>query len=200
MQFTIVYQPQLFPDTLFVVLAQHLAVSEKKVTESIVRLYHQNQLIGINLFAVPQSVTQALPEGMQRTLTHNLSDYLKPILAKDGLDVNAYHSGFVHGEILAIDVHPESELLKVCQVNLASNTIQVVTNSTKLKVQDRIVVAIPGAMLLDGSVLQEGMMIKVLSQGMFCSEKTLGISPATQVGVVVFNQQTKIGSDFYARS
>jgi tRNA-binding EMAP/Myf-like protein len=59
------------------------------------------------------------------------------------------------------------------------------------------VVALPGAMLLDGQVLQEGMMLKVLSQGMFCSEKTLGISPETQVGVYLLDQQLPIGKDFY---
>jgi hypothetical protein len=52
-------------------------------------------------------------------------------------------------------------------------------------------------MLLDGQVLQEGMMLKVLSQGMFCSEKTLGITPETQVGVYLLDLQRPIGKDFY---
>jgi tRNA-binding protein len=200
MHFTVVYQPQLFPKTIFVVIAQHLPVTEKKVNGSIVRLYHHNQLIGINIFEVPESVTQSSHAGIQRNLTLELRDYVRPILRTDGLDVDQYHSGFVYGEIVALDVHPESDHLQVCQVNIAAKIIQVVTNSTKVKVLHHIVVALPGAMLLDGYVIQEGMMNKVLSQGMFCSEKTLGISPETQVGVVIFHPPTKIGSDFYGRS
>jgi tRNA-binding EMAP/Myf-like protein len=40
-------------------------------------------------------------------------------------------------------------------------------------------------------------MLKVLSQGMFCSEKTLGITPETQVGVYLLDPQRPIGKDFY---
>jgi tRNA-binding protein len=200
MHYTVVYQPQLFPKTIFVVIAQHLPVTEKKVSGSIVRLYNHNQLIGINLFDVPDTVTQSSTAGIQRNLTLQIRDYLRPILLSDGLDVDQYHSGFVYGEIVAIDVHPESEHLQVCHVNIASKTIQVVTNSTKVKPLHHVVVALPGGMLLDGSVIQEGMMNKVLSQGMFCSEKTLGIHPEIQVGVCIFQPPTKIGSDFYGRS
>jgi hypothetical protein len=52
-------------------------------------------------------------------------------------------------------------------------------------------------MLLDGQVLQEGMMLKVLSQGMFCSEKTLGITPETQVGVYRLGNKNTIGKEYY---
>jgi hypothetical protein len=42
------------------------------------------------------------------------------------------------------------------------------------------------------------MMLKVLSQGMFCSEKTLGINPETQIGIYLLGVQIPLGKDFYA--
>ena len=82
-------------------------------------------------------------------------------------------------------------------MNIGAKVVQIVTNSQKVKPSHRLVVALPGAMLMDGQVLQEGMMLKVLSQGMFCSEKTLGITPETQVGVYLLDPQRPIGKDFY---
>jgi tRNA-binding EMAP/Myf-like protein len=60
-----------------------------------------------------------------------------------------------------------------------------------------VVVALPGTMLNDGQLIQEGPMLKVLSQGMFCSQKTLGIHPETQIGVYILDNALRIGKDFY---
>ena len=111
----------------------------------------------------------------------------------------SFHSGFTIGEITQVETHPDADHLFVCQVNLGQKTIQVVTNSKKVKPLDKVVVALPGTLLNDGTFIQEGMMMQVASQGMFCSEKTLGISPETQVGVFVLPQNAIIGKDFYAQ-
>jgi phenylalanyl-tRNA synthetase beta chain len=108
-----------------------------------------------------------------------------------------FHSQFVVGEVQRVELHPDADALFVCQVNIGTNVIQIITNSLKVKPSHRLVVALPGAMLLDGQVLQEGMMLKVLSQGMFCSEKTLGITRETQVGVYLLGNQIPIGKDYY---
>jgi phenylalanyl-tRNA synthetase beta chain len=108
-----------------------------------------------------------------------------------------FQSGFIVAEVQRVDTHPDADALFVCQVDIGTKVIQIVTNSQKVKPSHRLVVALPGAMLLDGQVLQEGMMLKVLSQGMFCSEKTLGITPETQVGVYLLGNQIPIGKDYY---
>jgi tRNA-binding protein len=195
--YSIVYQPRLFAKTIFIYIEPSLKATHTDHIGEIALMYHQQRVIGVNMFNVPSSVTEKLTEGIQRTYHPEVEAYVFTSLreASIALDLGLFHSGFVIGEILEIEVHPESDHLLVCQVQTLS-TIQIVTNSSKVKVGDKVVIALPGAITALGLWITEGSILKVESKGMFCSEKTLGLEE-TNPGVFILGSTATVGKDFY---
>ena len=193
-----VYQPATMGDMLAIYVEQTLPATHHIKKDKIMFIYHQDKLIGINVFQ-PKTLIKDLDQGLIRRMNPASITVLNQTFQQQGMNVvlPSFQSGFIVAEVQQVEPHPDADALFVCQVSIGTKVIQIVTNSQKVKPSHRLVVALPGAMLLDGQVLQEGMMLKVLSQGMFCSEKTLGISPETQVGVYLLDQQLPIGKDFY---
>jgi tRNA-binding EMAP/Myf-like protein len=193
-----VYQPATMGDMLAIYVEQTLPATHHIQKDKMIFIYHQDKLIGINVFQ-PKTLIKDLDQGLIRRMNPASIAVLNQTFQQQGVNVvlPMFESGFIVAEVQQVEPHPDADALFVCQVNIGTKVIQIVTNSQKVKPGHHLVVALPGAMLLDGQVLQEGMMLKVLSQGMFCSEKTLGITPETQVGVYRLDDQRPIGKDFY---
>jgi tRNA-binding EMAP/Myf-like protein len=185
-------------DMLAIYVEQTLPATHHLKKDKMIFIYHQDKLIGVNVFQ-PKTLIKDLDQGLIRRMNPASIAVLNQTFQQQGMNVvlPMFESGFIVAEIQQVEPHPDANALFVCQVNIGTKVIQIVTNSQKVKPSHRLVVALPGAMLRDGQVLQEGMMLKVLSQGMFCSEKTLGINPETQVGVYLLDDQRPIGKDFY---
>jgi tRNA-binding EMAP/Myf-like protein len=194
-----VYQPLTLGDMLAIYLDQTLPATHHVKKENIVFIYHQDKLIGVNVFQ-PKTLVDELQQGVIRRMSASAIGILNQKFKQLGINLvlPSFHSGFVVASIQRVEIHPDADALFICQVNIGESVIQIVTNSKKVQPNHRLVVALPGSMLLDGQVLVEGMMLKVISQGMFCSEKTLGINPETQVGVYILDEKISIGKDFYA--
>ncbi len=195
-----VYQPLTLGDQLAIYLNPSLQPTHHVLKDNIVMIYHLDQLIGLNV-QQPLKILPMLSSGIIRRLSKQNIDTLNQYLSKKGVSfvLPNFQSGFIVGEITNVEAHPDADTLWICQVNLGTVSIQVVTNSTKVKPKHRIVIARPGAMLLDGQLIEEGLMMKEKSQGMFCSQKTLGIAPETQVGVFILPEDAPIGKDFYGQ-
>ena len=195
-----VYQPLTLGDQLAIYLNPSLQPTHHVLKDNIVMIYHLDQLIGLNV-QQPLKILPMISSGIIRRLSKQNIDTLNQHLSKKGVSfvLPNFQSGFMIGEITNVEAHPDADTLWICQVNLGAVSIQVVTNSTKVKPKHRIVIARPGAMLLDGQVIEEGLMMKEKSQGMFCSQKTLGIAPETQVGVFILPEDAPIGKDFYGQ-
>jgi phenylalanyl-tRNA synthetase beta chain len=92
----------------------------------------------------------------------------------------------VVGKIVKIDPHPNADHLVICQVDIGTDTIQIVTGAPNAKVGMLTPVVLPGGKVAgghDGSALPEdGIEIKdgnlrgVPSHGMMCSIEELGSS------------------------
>ncbi len=88
------------------------------------------------------------------------------------------------GQIVSIEKHPDAEKLIVCQVNIGTETVQIVTGAHNVKVGDKVPVVLDGGKVAgghDGGPLpEEGIRIKagklrgVPSNGMMCSIEELG--------------------------
>lgn len=195
-----VYQPLTFGDQLAIYLNPNLQPTHHVDKDNIVMIYHLDQLIGINI-QQPLKILPNLSSGIIRRLSQQHLNTLNHYFVQNGFSavLPSFQSGFTIGEITQVDIHPEADSLWICLVNLGKINIQVITNSNKVKAKHRVVVARPGAMLLDGQVIEEGLMMKEKSQGMFCSQKTLGILPETQVGVYILQEDAPIGKDFYGQ-
>lgn len=89
------------------------------------------------------------------------------------------------GRIEKIEKHPNADKLVVCDVNIGSGTIKVVTGAPNVKAGDFVPVAVDGAHVpgplhgqpyVEGGVtIRSGELRGVLSEGMMCGPQELGI-------------------------
>ncbi len=87
----------------------------------------------------------------------------------------------VVGQIIAINPHPNADRLTLPTIDLSTEQQTVVCGAPNLKIGDKVAFAYVGAQLIDGHNgqvfrLQSAKIRGVVSSGMVCSEKELGIS------------------------
>ncbi len=119
----------------------------------------------------------------------------------------------VVGKIEKIERHPDADKLIICQVNIGTQTIQIVTGAPNLKEGDYVPTVLDGGRVAgghDGGPLPEnGIKIKagklrgIESNGMMCSIEELGSSrdfypEAPENGVYVFQKEVTPGEDAVA--
>lgn len=116
----------------------------------------------------------------------------------------------VVGQIEKIEKHPDADKLIVCQVNIGSEVIQIVTGASNVKVGDKIPVVLDGGKVAgghdggplpeDGIAIKAGKLRGVPSNGMMCSIEELGSSKdmypdAPDNGIYIFPDSVKVGDD-----
>ena len=119
----------------------------------------------------------------------------------------------VVGHIEKIERHPDADKLIICQVNIGTQTIQIVTGAPNLKEGDYVPTVLDGGKVAgghDGGPMPEnGIKIKagklrgIESNGMMCSIEELGSSrdlypEAPENGVYVFQKEVTPGEDAVA--
>jgi phenylalanyl-tRNA synthetase beta chain len=101
------------------------------------------------------------------------------------------------GQILAVNPHPNADRLRLATVDLGGRQITVVCGAPNLVVGDKIAFALVGARLIDGhsgkiEELKPAKIRGVVSEGMICAEKELGISDNYE-GILVLPREYEIG-------
>ena len=114
----------------------------------------------------------------------------------------------VIGQIVKMDKHPDADKLVVCQVNIGTETIQIVTGAPNVKEGDKIPVVLdggrvagghePGQRVAGGIEIKKGKLRGIESNGMMCSIEELGSSremhpEAPENGVYIFNDDAVVG-------
>ena len=106
----------------------------------------------------------------------------------------------VVGKILTVEKHPDADRLQVCQVDVGSGTIQIVTGATNIKVNDLVPVALDGSSLPGGIRIKKGKLRGVESAGMMCSIAELGLTKddypnAAEDGIFILEGDPVPGTD-----
>ena len=92
--------------------------------------------------------------------------------------------------------HPNADKLSVCQVDDGSGSLrQIVCGAKNFKVDDKVPLALPGAILPGNFEIKEGKLRGVVSGGMMCSGKELGIGEDTG-GLLILNPASPVGTPF----
>ncbi len=104
----------------------------------------------------------------------------------------------VVGQIVAINPHPNADRLTLPTVDLGTEQQTVVCGAPNLKVGDKVAFARVGAQLIDGHTgqvirLKPAKIRGVVSNGMVCSEKELGISDSHE-GIMVLPADAPVGT------
>ncbi len=101
------------------------------------------------------------------------------------------------GEVTEVNPHPDADRLKLATVNLGAQQLTVVCAAPNIAVGQRVPFARVGAQLIDGHTgekltLKPAKIRGILSEGMVCSEKELGISDSHE-GIMVLPSEAPVG-------
>jgi phenylalanyl-tRNA synthetase beta chain len=104
----------------------------------------------------------------------------------------------VVGQIVAINPHPNADRLSLPTIDLGTERQTVVCGAPNLRLGDKVAFAHVGAQLIDGHSgqvfrLKAAKIRGVISSGMACSEKELGISDSHEV-IMVLPTEAPIGT------
>jgi len=115
-----------------------------------------------------------------------------------GIKVIGDWESIVVGQIIAINPHPNADRLYLPTVDVGTEQLTVVCGAPNLAIGDKVAFAYAGAQLIDGhsgqvSRLKSAKIRGVVSNGMVCSEKELGISDIHE-GIMVLPPEAKIGT------
>lgn len=94
-------------------------------------------------------------------------------------------------KITSIEKHPNAEKLQVTKCTDGTKTYQIVTAATNIQVSDIVPLALPGTKI-DGKEILASELRGIPSEGMYCSEKELGLADVS-TGVLIYPTSTKIG-------
>ena len=116
----------------------------------------------------------------------------------------------VVGQIDKIEKHPDADKLIVCQVNIGTESIQIVTGAPNVHEGDKVPVVLaggrvagghePGSRVAGGIKIKKGKLRGIESNGMMCSIEELGSSrdmypDAPENGIYILPQDTEVGAD-----
>ncbi len=104
------------------------------------------------------------------------------------------------GKIEKIEKHPDADKLVVCQLDLGTEKVQIVTGATNVFEGAIVPVAKVGAELANGLKIKAGKLRGVESNGMLCSIEELGHTraeypEAPEDGIYIFDENTEVGQD-----
>jgi len=112
---------------------------------------------------------------------------LSEILTRAGLEVEDMQDrakdlkAVVIGHIQVKDKHPNADKLSLCQVDVGQGSVlQIVCGAQNHKSGDKVVVALPGAILPGNFAIKKSAIRGVESSGMLCSLKELGLATESE--------------------
>jgi phenylalanyl-tRNA synthetase beta chain len=127
---------------------------------------------------------------------------LAKALTAAGLEVEGFtdrakpYANVVLGQVAKLDKHPNADKLTLCQVDVGDGKLrQIVCGAKNHKQGDKVVVALPGAVLPGDFAIKLSKIRDVESQGMLCSEVELGLAKESP-GIMILSADAKLGMGF----
>ncbi len=102
----------------------------------------------------------------------------------------------VVGEILSVRPHPAADRLRICEVSVGKKSVlNIVCGAANAAAGLKVPVALPGAILPDGTRIARSEIRGAGSEGMLCSARELGMEDSTE-GLMVLDRDARPGADF----
>ena len=100
----------------------------------------------------------------------------------------------VVGEIVSYEEHPNADRLSVCEVDVGGENPQtIVCGAKNFREKDRVIAALPGAVLPGDFKIKKSKLRGVVSRGMLCSERELGIGD-DEAGIAILTARPEVGT------
>ncbi|XXQ68579.1 phenylalanine--tRNA ligase subunit beta [Neisseriaceae bacterium B1] len=129
------------------------------------------------------------------------ADQLAHLLTMAGLEVEETapaapeFSGVVIAEVKAVEKHPDADRLNVTQVDVGKGELlQIVCGAPNVRVGIKVPCALDGALLPNDFKIKPTKMRGVVSNGMLCSAKELGL-PEDVDGLLILDDNAPVGQN-----
>ncbi|GMB07302.1 YtpR family tRNA-binding protein [Thermolongibacillus altinsuensis] len=197
------YNREGIGDTLLVVLKS--VSPEKRAFEKkgdVARIFNEEtgETVGYNIFNA--STYYPFEGNGVVELNEEVVDAINDILAKNGFSEKVkadFSPKFVVGYVKEKVKHPNADKLSVCQVDVGTETLQIVCGAPNVEAGQKVVVAKIGAVMPSGLVIQEAELRGVPSYGMICSARELNLPNAPQEkGILVLGDEYEVGQPFFS--
>lgn len=173
-------------------------VTETKGDITLIKDAASQEVVAINIFELSKYMN--IEENGSVTVTEDLVNKLDHIFQSNGVDYKLevdLSPKFVVGYVESLEQHPNADKLKVCQVNVGDEQLQIVCGAPNVEAGQKVVVAKVGAVMPSGMVIKDAELRGVASSGMLCSAKELALPNAPEVkGILVLDEESVIGSSF----
>lgn len=143
---------------------------------------------------------QWLREWINPTFSNN---ELSAKLTMAGLEIDALTpvaEKFTHvvvGEVLHVEKHPDADRLRVCQVNIGEkDPSTIVCGAENVRQGLKVAAALPGAKLPNNINIKQSKIRNVVSNGMLCSARELGMSDEGK-GILELPTNAPIGTNVW---
>ena len=109
-------------------------------------------------------------------------------------------TNLVIGEVKECEMHPDSDHLHICKVDVGNEILNIVCGAPNVKKGQKVIVALAGAELPNGIKIKKGMIRGQESNGMICSLSEIGIeskfqSEEDKTGIHVLGNDAIPGED-----
>src|SRR5690625_3807338 len=127
-------------------------------------------------------------------------------ITKSGIEVDGIEyiadklENVVVGFVESCDQHPNADKLKLCQVDVGTELLQIICGAANVAQGQKVVVAKPGAVLPGNFKIKKVKLRGIESNGMICSLEELGVKeeyilPEFAEGIIVLPEDTEVGED-----
>ncbi len=116
--------------------------------------------------------------------------FIKKLFSSKSASAETRFPNVVVGKILQIESHPNADRLQLATVDVGRH-LRLVCGAPNIEVGQYVPVALVGAQLPNGLVIQQASIRGVDSEGMICAADELGIG-TDHSGVIIF-QEARIG-------
>lgn len=160
----------------------------------------KQQVIGYNIAGISEFMS--FETAGQQLLTQEQQEAVKQLIQEAGFDGEsldlAPKDTLVVGYVESCVPHEDSDHLSVTQTRVSEDTVlQIVCGAPNVKAGQKVVVATPGTVMPNGSIIWEGELRGVASYGMLCSARELGLENApAKKGILVLNDDAVVGTPF----
>ncbi len=115
-------------------------------------------------------------------------------------DLSANMKNVVVGRITALEPHPDSDHLQICQVDVGGQTLQIITGAQNVFVGATVPAALDDSYLPNGAHIKNGKLRGLPSNGMLCSGEELGLKAGDfprceEYGILILDDGYVPGTD-----
>jgi phenylalanyl-tRNA synthetase beta chain len=100
----------------------------------------------------------------------------------------------ITARVLEVDRHPRADRIRVCRVTTGGEAMTVVCGAWNFEAGATVALALPGSTISGGMEIGRRSIRGVVSNGMICSERELGLGEDA-AGILVFDSDTPVGED-----